>query len=224
VRTIGRRKLLALLMAASATPVWAQSATAEALDDFSRYLNAAAAIFGELALGLRNADAQTIRGPSARLALGAVEGALGNQAVSNTAVVDALRQYRDLGQYRDLVGRMAAEPTDASPEQVAARNERLALSWSSALAQVSESAEVAREVAAIVDASVPLRSVLTDEQQVALRDTLAMREVILARLAALPPPTSADELRRLDNFIGRYGDLIAELRQIRVALNRALRE
>jgi hypothetical protein len=40
----------------------------------------------------------------------------------------------------------------------------------------------------------------------------------------LPPPTTADELSRLDTFIDSYGRLIEAPRQIRVALNRALRE
>jgi hypothetical protein len=197
------------MMAASATAAWAQSATAAALEDFSRYVEAAAAVFGELALGLRSADAGTLRGESARQALAEVQSGLRTQTVANGFVVTELQRYREYA---------------TAPRAGDAPRETLARLWSTALEQVSETAAVVRRVTVIVDESAALRSVLTDDQQVALRDTLAMREVILARLTALPPPTTADELSRLDTFIDSYGRLIEALRQIRVALNRALRE
>ncbi len=184
---------------------FAQSATSEALDDFARYIDAATSILGELALGLRNADARDIRGPDARRALEELQAGLQNQAVANGAVVDELRQYDEYAR--------------RSP-----RAEGLSSAWSLALRQVSQTAEVVRRVTAIVDQSTVLRRVLTDDQQIELRDTLAMREAILSRLATLPPPASTDELDRLRHFIDRYGELIVTLRRIRTALNSAMRE
>lgn len=184
----------------------AQSATGEALDDFARYVDAAASILSELALGIRNADARNIRGPDAQRALEELQAGLRNQAVSNARVIDELSDYRAYAQQASV------EPS------VRARM------WAEALQQVSDTAAVVRRVTAIVDESAVLSRVLTDDRQLALRDTLAMREAILRRLTALPPPASQYDLDRLDRFIARYNDLISALRQIRVALNRALRE
>jgi hypothetical protein len=204
---VTRRLLLGTLVLApfAARSAFAQSATGQALDDFARYIDAATSILGELALGLRNADARDIRGPDARHALEELQTGLRNQAVANDAVID------ELSQYYEYVRR--------SP-----RSEGLSGAWSLALQQVSQTAEVVRRVTAIVDESTVLRRVLSDNQQIALRDTLAMREAILARLATLPPPTSADELERLSHFIDRYEGLIATLHRIRTALNGAMRE
>lgn len=185
---------------------FAQSATGEALDDFARYVDAAASILSELALGIRNADARDIRGPDAQRALEELQAGLRNQAVSNARVFDELSEYRDYAR------------------QESAESPVLARMWSQALQQVSDTAAVVRRVSAIVDESTVLRRVLTDDQQLALRDTLAMREAILTRLAGLPAPASQYDLDRLDRFIARYNDLISALRQIRMALNRALRE
>ncbi len=205
---VTRRLLLgALVLTPFAAPrAFAQSATGEALDDFARYVDEAASILSELALGIRNADASDIRGADARRALEEVQAGLRNQAVSNTRVVD------ELSDYRDYARQAAAEPPV------------LARMWSQALQQVSDTATVVRRVTAVVEESTALRRVLTDDQQLALRDTLAMREVILQRLSSLPPPASQYDLDRLDRFIARYNDLISALRQIRMALNRALRE
>lgn len=203
-----RRWLLGTLALAPfvGEPAVAQSATAEALDDFARYIDAAASIFSELALGLRNADARDIRGPDARRALDEVQSALRDQAVANGAVVNELSEYYNY-----------ARSTSAEPDV----RGRL---WSLALRQVSETSAVVRRVAGIVGESTVLRRVLSDDQQVALRDTLAMREQILGRLRELPAPATTDELNRLNRFIVRYGQLIEALRRIRVALNAALED
>jgi len=206
-----------LLGALALTPfagsnAFAQSATGEALDDFARYCGDTARLFGELAIGLRNADARSIRSPGATQALRAVREGLRNQAVANSGVVDELAQYHDFA--RQVLAELPAETS------AAARVQRLASPWSGALAQVSQTAETVRRVTAIVDSSAELRGVLTTQQHMALMDTLAMRQALLERLSRSPPPTSAYELERLGRLIENYRRLIRTLDVIRHELMR----
>lgn len=212
-----RRLLLgALTFVAAAPGAFAQSATERALDDFVRYLDASAALFGEFALGLRSADARTLSSPASRQALEEVSQALRQQAMANGAVVDFVSMY--LRRAQD-----AAQADAALTEEGRAQAEvALISSWDAAVREVRRTSVIVQRVTAIVDSTPELDRVLSPERRLALSDTLAAREDLLGRLAEMPRPRTSAELDRLALFNQRYQRLIDALQSIRVELRRIL--
>ncbi len=197
---VTRRLALAGLCAAIAVPASAQTATSRALEDFGRYLDAAADLFGEFIVGIRRADAATLRDPVTRAGLENISNALAGLYHAQSTLVGDLEDY----------ARAAREGEGA---------ERV---WRGIMNQVRRTGRIVHEVINIVDNTPSLRVALTSEQRSILSDTLGARVEMLNRFESLPRPTTNAEIAQLEGMNARYRRLIGTLREIRYVIDGVL--
>jgi hypothetical protein len=197
---LARRALLTAMIWPLAAPAFAQTATSRALEDFGRYLDAAADLFGEFIVGIRRADAATLRDPVTRAGLENISNALAGLYHAQTTLVGDLEDY----------ARAAREGEGA---------ERV---WRSIMSQVRRTGRIVHEVINIVDNTPSLRVALTPEQRGILSDTLGARVEMLNRFENLPRPETEAEIAQLEGMNARYRRLIRTLREIRYVIDDVL--
>jgi len=183
-----------------AAPAFAQTATSRALEDFGRYLDAAADLFGEFIVGIRRADAATLRDPETRAGLENISNALAGLYHAQSTLVGDLEDYA-----RAARGGEGAERV-----------------WRSIMNQVRRTGRIVHEVINIVDNTPSLRVALTPEQRGILSDTLGARVEMLTRFESLPRPTTEAEIAQLEGMNARYRRLISTLREIRYVIDGVL--
>jgi uncharacterized membrane protein YccC len=201
VRQINRRIVMLALSAACIAPAAsAQTATEQALQDFGRYLDAAASLFGQFALGIREARA------SGRL---------------NAAVREDLRDVNAM--FRMLYARQSVLVGDLEDYARAAREgENVAPLWAGIKVQVRDTAGFVSRVTEIVENSDAIVLALDAETTDVLQETLYARRSLLARFYSLPPPRSPAELTQLEGLNARYRTLIQTLREVRIEIEEIL--
>jgi hypothetical protein len=195
-----RRSVLAGMTWLLAAPAFAQTATSRALEDFGRYLDAAADLFGEFIVGIRRADAATLRDPVTRAGLESISNALAGLYHAQSTLVGDLEDY----------ARAARDGEGA---------ERV---WRSIMNQVRRTGRIVHEVINIVDNTPSLRVALTPEQRGILSDTLGARVEMLNRFENLPRPETEAEIAQLEGMNARYRRLISTLREIRYVIDGVL--
>lgn len=198
--TFARRALLAGLIWTLAVPTFAQTATSRALEDFGRYLDAAADLFGEFIVGIRRADAATLRDPATRAGLENISDALAGLYYAQSTLVGDLEDYARAAR--------AGEGADRV--------------WRSIMSQVRRTGRIVHQVIDIVDGTPSLRVALTAEQRGILSDTLGARVVMLNRFENLPRPETEAEIAQLEGMNARYRRLISTLREIRYVIDGVL--
>lgn len=195
-----RRALLAGMIWPLTAPAFAQTATSQALEDFGRYLDAAADLFGEFIVGIRRADAATLRDPVTRAGLENISNALAGLYHAQTTLVGDLEDYA------------RAARAGEGAERV----------WRSIMNQVRRTGRIVHEVINIVDNTPSLRVALTPEQRGILSDTLGARVEMLNRFENLPRPETEAEIAQLEGMNARYRRLISTLREIRYVIDGVL--
>lgn len=178
----------------------AQSATSRALEDFGRYLDAAADLFGEFIIGVRRADAATLRQPQTRASLERIADALLDLYGAQSVLIGDLEDYAAAARRRE------------GAQQV----------WNNILYQVRRTGRIVQDVIAVVDSTPALNVALTPEQSGILRETLAARGEMLSRFEDLPRPRTRAEIAQLEGMNARYRRLIQTLREIRFVLDGVL--
>jgi hypothetical protein len=197
----GRRFLLAFMLASFAAPAsFAQSATSRALEDFGRYLDAATDLFAQFVLGVRQADAATLREPETRAGLERISDALADLYGAQSVLIGDLEDYARAARARE-----------------GAQNV-----WNSILYQVRRTGMIVQNVIAIVDGTPALNVALSEEQRGILSDTLGQRRVMLSRFENLPRPRTRAEIAQLEGMNARYRRLIQTLREIRYVIDGVL--
>lgn len=195
-----RRALLAGMIWPLAVPAFAQTATSQALEDFGRYLDAAADLFGEFIVGIRRADAATLRDPETRAGLESISDALAGLYSAQSVLVGDLEDYARAAR--------AGEGADRV--------------WRSILSQVRRTGRIVHDVINVVDNTPSLRVALTSEQRGILSDTLDARVEMLNRFENLPRPETEAEIAQLEGMNARYRRLIRTLREIRYVIDGVL--
>jgi hypothetical protein len=195
-----RAALFGVSLAAFAGQASAQSATSRALEDFGRYLDAAADLFGEFALGIRSADAATLRQPQTRASLERIANALLDLYGAQSVLIGDLEDYA----------------------RAARRREGAQEVWNGILYQVRRTGRIVQQVIGVVESTPALNVALTPEQNMILRETLAARGAILSRFENLPRPRTRAEIAQLEGMNARYRRLIQTLREIRLVLDQVL--
>lgn len=197
-----RVTLVGVISSALATPAAAQTATGDALDDFGRYLDAAAGLLAEFTLGLRNANARDLRrNAETRAALTSLSDALLAFHSSNTLLVNDLDDY-----VRAVNG--GGNPTTL---------------WREVLGQVEQTTAVMQQVLEVVDGATQLDVALSPEARTQLEDAVAEKGSLLDRLHWMRAPQEAEALARVEAVAVRYRRVMERLRQTRTAINRILR-
>lgn len=184
----------------AASNALAQTATSRALEDFGRYLDAAADLFGEFIVGIRRADAATLRDPETRAGLENISDALAGLYHAQSTLVGDLEDYARAAR--------AGEGADRV--------------WRSIMNQVRRTGRIVHEVINIVDNTPSLRIALTPEQRGILSDTLGARVELLNRFENLPRPETEAEIAQLEGMNARYRRLIRTLREIRYVIDGVL--
>jgi hypothetical protein len=197
----GRRSLLAFMLASFAAQAsLAQTATSRALEDFGRYLEAAADLFGEFIIGVRQADAATLREPETRAGLERISDALADLYGAQSVLIGDLEDYARAARARE-----------------GAQNV-----WDSILYQVRRTGMIVQNVIAVIDGTPALNVALSAEQRGILSDTLDQRRVMLSRFENLPRPRTRAEIAQLEGMNARYRRLIQTLREIRYVIDGVL--
>lgn len=195
-----RAALVGVCLAALTGAASAQSATSRALEDFGRYLDAAADLFGEFVLGIRSADAATLRQPQTRASLERIADALLDLHGAQSVLIGDLEDYA----------------------RAARRREGAQEVWNGILYQVRRTGGIVQQVIGVVESTSALNVALTPEQNMILRETLAARGAILSRFENLPRPRTRAEIAQLEGMNARYRRLIQTLREIRLVLDQVL--
>jgi hypothetical protein len=200
---VTRRLLLAAVSLATVAPnAFAQSATERALDDFTRYLDAATDLLAEFTLGLRSANAREIRrDDGARQALGELSDALLAFHTANRLLVDDIDDYEQ--SVRD----------GGNPQEL----------WSEVLTQAGQTATVMRRVLTVIDETPSLAVVLSAESRAQIVEGVADKGSLLERLRRISAPRTDAELTQLRQLNRRYRAVMEQLRRARVAIDRVLR-
>ncbi|OQW56286.1 MAG: hypothetical protein A4S17_05325 [Proteobacteria bacterium HN_bin10] len=180
----------------------AQTPTGDALDDFGRYLDAAAGLLAEFTLGLRSANARELRrNAETRAALVSLSDALLAFHSSNALLVD------DLDDYVRRVSEGGDPPT----------------LWRDVLDQVGRTTGVMQQVLVVVDQTPQLDVALTPEARTQLEDAVAEKGSLLDRLGWMREPHTAEDLARVQAVSARYRGVMERLRETRIVINRILR-
>jgi hypothetical protein len=203
-RTVVRVSTLVAIAAIVVTSAIAQTLLQNIADDLFRYFSAATRLVTAAAAGVDDLGAGSVpaqQRPEAIAELQRLSQALSRLRAQQMPLVEDLSHY---------TGKVRADGSRPTSE------------WAGITNSIVSVSSTVNETLNLVESSNWLKVVFNVEDRLATRELLQGRVTILNRLAALPTPTSPDDLDNLDRIGGRYRTLIESLRTMNVSLTRAI--